>query len=319
MGRAVRRFAALGCALLVLPLSAGGSAAAPTSGGAALETVTIATLALEPASLAFYAKHRGLFAKQGLDARLLVLSDPTQLVPALLSNDAQFIGFNVGGAAILKSRNVPVRLVAAGAMYRRTAPATGVVAAPGKRIARARDLVGKRVAIDAANTIGHIGLLKWLKGNGVTASDVELVELPFPQMLGPLRRGQIDAAILPEPYLTLALERGARRVANPLHAVCAQNCLLTVWMSRKDMDPVVAARFRNAIQAAAVWANKPENDAASGAILARYAPIDKDVIARMTRTRFSERLRPALAQPWIDAFAEFGVIPGSFRAIDLVK
>jgi len=26
-----------------------------------------------------------------------------------------------------------------------------------------------------------------------------------------------------------------------------------------------------------------------------------------------------LAQPWIDAFAEFGVIPATFRAIDLVK
>jgi hypothetical protein len=42
-------------------------------------------------------------------------------------------------------------------------------------------------------------------------------------------------------------------------------------------------------------------------------------MAKMTRTRFAERLRPASAQPWIDAYAEFGVIPTSFRAIDLVK
>jgi hypothetical protein len=42
-------------------------------------------------------------------------------------------------------------------------------------------------------------------------------------------------------------------------------------------------------------------------------------MAKMTRTRFAPRLRPALAQPWIDAYAEFGVIPASFRAIDLVK
>jgi hypothetical protein len=43
------------------------------------------------------------------------------------------------------------------------------------------------------------------------------------------------------------------------------------------------------------------------------------VIEKMTRTRFSERLRPVLTQPWIDVFAEFGVIPASFSAIDLVK
>jgi len=316
MTRLPRRLLLVAALVLVVgPAGAGGSTATP----AQLTTVTIATLPLEPASLAFYAKHRGFFTKQGLEAKLLVVSEPQQLVAALLSGEAQFSGFNVGGAAILKSRDAPVRLVAAGAMYRRAASTTAVVAAPGKRITRARELVGKRIAIDAANTIAHIGLLKWLKGNGVPASDVRLVEMPFAQMLGPLRRGQVDAAVLPEPYLTLALERGAKRVANMLHAVCPQDCLLTIWMARKDMDSILAARFRNAIQAAAVWANKPANDAASGAILARYAPIDRAVIAKMTRTRFSERLRPALAQPWIDAFAEFGVLPASFRAIDLVR
>jgi len=138
-------------------------------------------------------------------------------------------------------------------------------------------------------------------------------------MLGPLRGGTVDAAVLPEPFLTLAIQRGARRVAHTTDAVCSRDCLLTVWMSRRDVDPELAARFRNAIQAAAVWANQKENDRASGAILARYAPIDAAVIKKMTRTRFAERLRPALAQPWIDVFAEFGVIPASFSAIDLVK
>jgi NitT/TauT family transport system substrate-binding protein len=313
-GRPLR--AAIVCSFLVLllvPGGAGGSAASPAT------TVTIATLPLEPAALAFYAKERGFLTQQGIEANLLVVSDPSQLVAALLAGEAQFSGLNVGGAAILKSRAAPVRLVAAGAMYRRAAPTTAIVAAPGRTITRARDLVGKQIAIDAANTIAHIGLLKWLKGNGVSASDVRLVEIPFAQMLGPLRRGTVDAAVLPEPFLTQALQRGGKRVANLLHATCSQDCLLTIWMARKDMDPVLAARFRNAIQAAAVWANQPTNDAASGAILAKYAHIDKTVIAKMTRTRFSQRLRPALAQPWIDVFAEFGVIPASFRAIDLVK
>jgi NitT/TauT family transport system substrate-binding protein len=305
--------------ILLMPGGAGGAATPPARQSAPLTTVTIATLPLEPAALAFYAHHRGFFRQQGIDAKLLVVAEPSQLVAALLSGDAQFSGLNVGGAATLKARDVPVRVVAAGAMYRRAAPATALVAAPGKRITRARDLIGKKVAIDAQNTIAHIALLKWLKGNGISAGAVQLVELPFPQMLGPLRRGQIDAAVLPEPFLTLALQAGAGRVANILHAVCREDCLITVWLARKDMDPVLAARFRNAIQAAAVWANREQNDAASGAILARYAPIDKAVIARMTRTRFSTRLRPALAQPWIDVYAEFGVIPASFRAIDLVK
>ncbi len=90
-------------------------------------------------------------------------------------------------------------------------------------------------------------------------------------------------------------------------------------MARKDVDANLAARFRNAIQAAAVWANLKKNQRASGAILGRYVPIDSAVIAKMTRVSYSERLRPGLAQPWIDVFAEYKVIPESFSALDLVK
>ena len=39
----------------------------------------------------------------------------------------------------------------------------------------------------------------------------------------------------------------------------------------------------------------------------------------MERSSLATRLRPSLAQPWLDAFAEFGVIPAGFKAIDLVE
>jgi NitT/TauT family transport system substrate-binding protein len=307
------------CALVVALVPTGAAASSAAGGGVALTPVKIAVLPVEPTAQAAYAKARGLFAKQGIDAEIKVLADPTQIVAAVLSGDVQFSSLSIGGLAVLKSRGAPVKLVAAGALYRRAAPTSAVVAAPGKRITRARDLVGKRIAIDVKNTIGHIGLLRWLKRDGVSAGDVQLIEIPFAQMLGPLTHGDVDAAILPEPFLTLATERGARRIGYFINAVCSRDCLTTIWMARKDVDPNLTARFRNAIQAAGVWANKKRNNRASGAILRKYAPIDAAVIAKMTRTRFATRLRPAQAQPWIDVYAEFGVIPASFSARDLVK
>ena len=143
--------------------------------------------------------------------------------------------------------------------------------------------------------------------------------MPFAQMLGPLTRGTVDAAVLPEPFLTVALQQSAVRVAPILNAVCARDCLATVWIARRDVDPKLAGRFRNAIQAAAVWANQEANERASGAILAKYSELDPALIAKVTRTRFATRLKPELAQPWIDVYAEFGVIPSTFPAIDLTR
>ena len=281
--------------------------------------VNITALPIEPTALAFYAKERGFFSRAGIDARITVINDPQQAPAAVLSGTAMFSSFSVSGLAVLKARGAPVRLVAAGALYQPKGPTTALVSAKGKRFRRAGSLIGKTIAVDAPNTPAHIGLLRWLKRNRVGAGDVRLVYMPFPQMLGPLSRGTVDAAVVPEPFLTLALQQGAVRIADILNAVCARECLATVWMARRDVDPNLAARFRNAIQAAAVWANQEENERASGAILAKYSELDPALIAKVTRTRFATRLSPELAQPWIDVYAEFDVIGSSFPAIDLTK
>jgi NitT/TauT family transport system substrate-binding protein len=312
--------AALGAAIaLVAVILASGGAASSASAGQ-LETVTIATPPFEPTALAFYANARGLFRKHGIDAKLVVTADPGAGVAAMLAGDAQFAAIHSGGPALLRSRGAPVRLVAAGALYlRRTAPTAGLVSARGKRLATPRELVGKRIGYDAPGTIAHVALLKWLKQGGVRDSDVTLVRAAFPDLIGALARGDVDAAVLPEPFLTVAKQQGARLVAPIFQSVCASACLLTVWIAQSDVDRNLAARFRNAIQEAAVWANRKQNDTASGAILARYADIDKGLLGAMARSRFGTRLRLARIQPWIDAYKEFELIPETFTAGDLVK
>lgn len=310
---------ALPFAILVLVFACGSASGASSARGAALTPIKIATLAIEPAGPIFYAKARGFFAQQGIDAEIVVLSVPEQLGVSLISGQVQFSGANIGGIAIMKSRDAPVRVVAAGALYDPNAPNSALVVAPGKTIRRATDLVGKRIVVDSKDSIAGVGVREWLQRGGVAADRVGFVELAFPLMLGPLMRGQVDAAFLPEPYLTQAVQRGAKRIGRVTEAVCPTACLQTMFIARKDVEPNLAARFRNAIQAASAWANQKRNDRASAAIIARVTRLDSAVIAKMTRTRFAVRLRPALAQPWIDALAKFGVIPASFRAIDLVK
>jgi NitT/TauT family transport system substrate-binding protein len=292
---------------------------AGAGGAAELTPIKVGILPLEPTAQPMYAKHRGMFRKQGIDAQIRVFADPSQTVPALLSGDVQFVGTHVGGAASLKSRNAPVKVVAAGAIHEPKAPTSAIVAARGKTIRSARDLVGKTIAMDFPNTIGHLGVVELLERNGIEEDDVKFSYMPFAQMLGPLEQGTVDAALLPEPYRTQALQRGMKHVAYPFGAVCSTPCQLTFWLARADVDQNLVARFRNAIQSASVWANQDKNDQLSGKILAKYASIDAKVIAKMTRTTFGTRLRVSLAKQWLPVFAKHGVIPASFKPIDLVK
>ena len=290
------------------------------AGDAQLTKIKVSFLAAEPAMLVTFAKHRGMFTKQGIDAEMVPLTDPQVLLGALLSGNVQFSGTHAGAAALLKSRGAPIKIVASGALYDPKNPSSALVAGKGRSIKGPRDLVGKTILIDGPNTIAEIGVLKWLKKGGVSKGDVKISYVPFVDMLASLTKGTVDAAFMPEPFLTLAQRQGLKvSPAFPFNAVCSKVCVLTFWMARADVDANLVARFRNAVQNAAVWANQPKNDAASARILAKYVPIDAKVMAKMKRTRSATRLRPSLAQPWLDAFAEFGVIPPGFKAIDLVK
>ncbi len=289
------------------------------AGDTELTQIKVAFLPAEPAVLVTYAKHRGMLREQGIDAEMVPRTDPQVIVAALLSGEVQFAGTHAGAAAALKARGAPIKVVAAGALYEPKNPTSALVAARGKSITRARDLVGKTILIDGPNTIAHLGVLKWLQRGGVSKDEVTIQFVPFVDMLPSLAKGSVDAALVPEPFLTLALQQGSKVIAYPFNAVCPNDCLLTFWIARADTDPNLVARFRNAIQKAAVWANQEKNDPASAKILAKYVPIDAKVMAKMRRTRFGTRLRPVLAQPWLDVFAEYGVIPASFRSTDLVK
>jgi NitT/TauT family transport system substrate-binding protein len=295
------------------------SASVAAAGDAELTKIKVSFLPAEPAVLAAYATHRGMFTKQGIDTELVPRTDPQLIVAALLSGDVQFSGTHAGAAASLKAKGAPIKVVAAAALYDPKNPTSALVAGKGTTVRRPRDLAGKTILIDGPNTIAHIGVLKWLKRGGVSQDDVKIVFVAFVDMLPLLSKGDADAAFLPEPFLTQAQQQGLKVAAYPFNAVCSKECLLTFFMARADIDANLVARFRNAIQNAAVWANQPKNDATSARILAKYVHINAKVMAKMKRTRFATRLRPSLAQPWLDAFAEFGVIPPGFKASDLVK
>ena len=306
-------------ALGAVVVAAAAGASSSFTGQTPLTKITVAIISADATGQAMYAKERGFFRRQGIDAEILIVADGTQTVPAVLSGQAQFAALPSAGLAILKSNNAPVKAVAGGAVYEPHTKTSVLVAAPGKRIARARDLVDARVGVDFLNSIAHIGLLRWLQRGGVSRDDVDIATSGFPQLVGPLTRGEIDAAWLPEPYATLAIQRGARRFASPFDATCSEVCLLTTWIARANVDANLAARFRNAVQAAAVWANEKRNQPASGRILARYTKVDAKVIAKTARFSYATRLRVRMAQPFLDLYAEYDLIPDSFRAIDLVK
>ena len=77
-----------------------------------------------------------------------------------------------------------------------------------KEIRRIGDLKGKPVALNVRGAAVEWMLDQALKKDGLTLRDVRVKIMPFPDMVPALESGAVEAAILTEPFPTLAEERG---------------------------------------------------------------------------------------------------------------
>jgi ABC-type nitrate/sulfonate/bicarbonate transport system substrate-binding protein len=74
------------------------------------------------------------------------------------------------------------------------------------------DLKGRIIGINQRGTVNHGQLEKMLGDVGLTLDDVQIETIPFPDQMSALANGAVDAAVMIEPFLAIALDRGVATV-----------------------------------------------------------------------------------------------------------
>jgi ABC-type nitrate/sulfonate/bicarbonate transport system substrate-binding protein len=90
------------------------------------------------------------------------------------------------------------------------------------------DLRGRKIALNGKGVIIEYALMKALATANMTASDVDVVTMPFPEMVVALSTGAIDAGMLLQPTAAQAVARGAGKILIDDFNQNAQNAVLVV-------------------------------------------------------------------------------------------
>jgi NitT/TauT family transport system substrate-binding protein len=90
----------------------------------------------------------------------------------------------------------------------------GVVAMPSSGITKASDLAGKTIAVNLTQNIQTLTTNAVLQADGVNASSVKYVQIPFPDMVSALKAGRVNAVSAVEPFLSAALAAGGKMVTS---------------------------------------------------------------------------------------------------------
>ncbi|MGI0043302.1 MAG: ABC transporter substrate-binding protein, partial [Nitrososphaeraceae archaeon] len=161
----------------------------------------------------------------------------------------------------------------------------------GAPIKSGSDLKGKKVAINSRRNIDHLMMLLYLKKFGLTESDVELIEVPFPRMEAAVTTGSVDAIATAEPFITLALDRERLRLLDWNYVAVRPMTFVSTYVVTEDFakkNPKIVKAFSQVLGKAAEVANTDPKRARAS--LSSYTKITPEVADKVGLPFFAPRM-----------------------------
>jgi NitT/TauT family transport system substrate-binding protein len=279
--------------------------------------IRVATAPADSYAEPFFAVDAGIFSRAGLNVQLIVLPNGGAIAQAMAGNAVDVgIGDPINVAHAINA-GFPLAVLAGGGMYLSGAPTTLLLVPKASPLSRPKDLEGQTVAVVALASISSLGLQEWLRANGVDVTKVNLIEMPFPEMVPAMGRGRVSAALLSEPFITDG--RDETRTFGKVFDAVAKSFYITTWFApaswiAKNQD--LARHLVQTVYDTARWSNSHHADTAP--ILAKYTKLDLARTQSMTRVNFATSLDPRQLQPVIDAAYRHNQLQQPVRATDII-
>lgn len=228
-----------------------------------LRPVRVAALPITETAALWGGIKAGIFEKHGLKVEVLPAQGGAQAIPALLNGDIDFaIGQPFGSfRADLQDLGVVV-IGNYASSYRDGDDINAVVASAKSGITRPAQLAGRKVAVNSLGAAGDVTIMAAVEKDGGDPSAIKFVEVAFPDAPAQLEAGNIDAAWVPEPFVTQLRGRGDTFVVAPYQAVVPGLATLTTMTSSKlrESDADMVADFSTAMKETLQWAQDPANE-----------------------------------------------------------
>ncbi|MGW1781156.1 ABC transporter substrate-binding protein [Streptomyces sp. NPDC002143] len=260
----------------------GTSTGSSSSGGTT--TVKLGLIPIVDVAPVYLGVKQGFYEKHGLKLSITTAQGGAAIVPGVVSGQFQFGFSNLTSLMVAQSNSVPVQAVSNGIA------STGVqgkdfgaiTVKKDSPIKSAKDLEGKKVAINTLKNINETAVRESVRKAGGDPDKVDFVELAFDQMAAALDSGQIDAAMVVEPALATVKSQGGVEIASPLVDV-APNLTVAMYFTSTQyaqQNPEVVKKFQEATAESLAYADSHPDEVRQ--IVTTYTKIPAAVLAQVT-------------------------------------
>jgi NitT/TauT family transport system substrate-binding protein len=229
----------------------------------------------------------GEFAARGLNVSIQPVTDTTQTMISVAGGQFDIGGVSMGPATLNAfNRGADLKIIASvfaeppghGSLFPVIVRTELIDSGAVKTVA---DLKGRKVALNGRGTGIEYTLAKALATGYLSPADVEIVTMPFPEMLAALSTGAIDAAIINQPTAARAVAQRIGKVLVDDYNPNAQGAVLVANTRFLEQHRDEVTSFLEVyVQAIRRLRNgKLKSDEQALAILQKYTNIPPDVIS----------------------------------------
>jgi NitT/TauT family transport system substrate-binding protein len=234
----------------------------------------------------YVALDEGMFTKQGLDVSKETAGAPPVALNAVISGSAQFSLHGPEWTAIAASKGGELQIIANVV----NGAAVWIAAAPDFDYKDINSFKGQTIVTGTMPTTSTSLFFKLLKENGIDPDkDIKTVQVPIGSEIGAFLAGQGKVAVMYEPGLDQAALKGMKVIFGfpKQYGPYAFSAIST----KKDVDPDIAQRFVNGLQAAILLIKT--NPAKAIEIAKKEFPqLDPAVVEAATKRMIADKVYP---------------------------
>jgi NitT/TauT family transport system substrate-binding protein len=272
-----------------------------------LTPLRIATLKIAAQTDVWVAQQRGIYAKNGIDAKISLFNTGAQSIPAMQGGAVDVLLSIPGIGMIAMERGIDLAAIFQDEIAHAAPPDSASVqvmeSSPIKSLA---DLRGKKIGVGGLSTQNTIAVKMLLDKAGVDLSTVSMSEVPFTAMVNALKAGHVDAVVPIDPFTTQLRLSGGRVIAwNYVESVPEQP--LGVWFTKASFartNPQMIDAFIRSMKEAVDYLRADESRARDA--IAAYTQIDRSILDSMPMIGWDYRVRLDRWQAVVDMMVRYG-------------
>jgi NitT/TauT family transport system substrate-binding protein len=260
----------------------------------------------------------GLFKAQGLNPKITIAQSGPSMYP-LIANGSLDLGETnyVNYFSAVDGHKFDAKII--GDAYAATPPSFVLLVPPNSPIKSPADLAGKTIATQAPGNICELLVRDLMRTNNLDPSSPHYDgNIKFPQMQEALKTGQVDAAVLFDPFVTQAERADGDKIPFPLVTAATNDIPLSGYAASskfvKDNPKTVAAFQRALVQAHEKITNRSE----MAKVLPELTGVDASLVPMLNIGNYPTSLDATRLQRVISLMKQYGYVSDNLQAKDYI-